>query len=77
MLNSVWTHVHMQHRRNTMNEDTNNYRAFTVLYKTSSAEIWAKSTESAKAKAQSHFKVTHNERNNIRIIKEFDALMLG
>lgn len=60
----------------SISED-NNYRAFTILYKKSSAEIWAKSRESAMNKAQSHFKVTANQRNNIRVIKEFDALMMG
>ena len=59
-----------------MKED-NNYRAFTVLYKTSSAEIWAKNKESALNKAQNHFKVTMSQRNNIKVIKEFDALMMG
>ena len=62
-----------------MNEDMidKEDRAFTVLYKKSSAEIWAKSRESAMNKAQSHFKVTQSQRNNIRVIKEFDALMIG
>jgi hypothetical protein len=58
-------------------ENVTDYRAFTVLYKKSSAEIWAKSRESAMNKAQSHFKVTQSQRNNIRVIKEFDALMVG
>lgn len=53
------------------------YRSFTVVYKHDTAQIWAKSRESAMNKAQSHFKVTQSQRNNIRVLKEFDALMMG
>jgi len=63
----------------TMKEDMidKEYRAFTVVYKHSKAQIWAKSRESALNKAQSHFKTTASQRNNIRVIKDFDALMMG
>jgi hypothetical protein len=62
-----------------MNEDMidKEYRAFTVAYKKDSAQIWAKSRESALNKAQSHFKTTASQRNNIRVLREFDALMMG
>jgi hypothetical protein len=62
-----------------MNEDKEDkeYRAFTVVYKHDTAQIWAKSRESALNKAQSHFKTTASQRNNIRVLKEFDALMMG
>ena len=53
------------------------YKAFTVLYKHDTAQIWAKSRESALNKAQRHFKTTASQRNNIRVLKEFDALMMG
>jgi hypothetical protein len=53
------------------------YRSFTVVYRHDTAQIWAKSRESAMNKAQSHFKVTTNQRNNIRVLREFDALMMG
>ena len=62
-----------------MNEDKEDkeYSAFTVVYKHDTAQIWAKSRESALNKAQSHFKTTASQRNNIRVLKEFDALMMG